>query len=484
MHTRLLRPGMWIGAVLILAGTASGQTAGLSTAETLKIKGDIAETATASDPATLSRTELSRGTEKGQALTLEACVRIALDNNPAIRAVREGVSAAKEGVGEANAPYYPELAVSAGYSRWERHAFLPSGLARPGMPTVIGPTDDWVAGLKARYTLFDSGARRAKLRAAISGQGLAEGDLARVRQDIAFDVHQSYYGFISALEALSVAEKNLVRAKDHLRIAGERKAAGAVPRADVVRAQTRAADEKLNLVRAEHLVRIARGNLNTAMGLSAEMPIDEEIRRETIQLFAATDLAKAYDRAVRNRPEIRTAQRRIEMAQHAVDGAKSAFGPKVRVEGGYGRQDDNFFPDDKDWMVGVVVELPIFTGFSRTHRLGRTKAELLKEEAEVQRLIRNVRREVWSANSKLTESYEEIQTAAVLVKDAEESVRLTEERYAAGAGTITELLDTQAALARAGAARVEAQWNYHIAKAAFDRSIGSLIAKEEAAPLQ
>ena len=482
MHTRLLRPQTWIGVVLILAGAAFGEAADSSAAETPKIENYIAGAALASDPATLSGTGRSRDAENGQALTLEACVRIALDNNPAIRAVREGVSAAKEGVGEANAPYYPEVALSAGYSRWERHAFLPSGLGRPGMPTAIGPTDDWVAGLKARYTLFDSGARRARLRAAISGKGVAEGDLARIRQDIALDVHQSYYGLISALEALSVAEKNLVRAKDHLRIAGERKAAGAVPRADVVRAQARAADEKLNLVRAEHLVRMARGDLNTAMGLSAEMPIDVEIRGETVQPFTEIDLAKAYDLAVRNRPEIRTALRRIEMAQHAVDGAKSAFGPKVRVEGGYGRQDENFFPDDKDWMVGVVIELPIFTGFARTHRLGRTKAELLKEEAEVQRLIRNVRREVWSANSKLTESYEAIQAVAVLVKDAEESVRLTQERYAAGAGTITELLDTQAALARAGAARVEAQWNYHIAKAAFDRSIGSLIAEEEAAP--
>jgi outer membrane protein len=479
MHTRLLKPGTLIGTVLILAGTALGEAVGLSAAEKPKIENYIARRALTSNPPVISGTGLASGTEKERALTLEACVRIAFDKNPAIQAAREGVSAAQEAVGEANAPYYPELAVNAGYSRWERHAFLPNGFTKPGMPSAIGPTDDWIAGLKASYTLFDSGERRAKLRAAISGKEVAEGDWNRIRQDIALDVHQSYYGLISALEALSVAGKNLTRAEDHLRLARERKAVGAVPQADVVRAQARVADEKLALVRVENLVRITRGNLNTAMGLSADTPINTECRAEEIKQSEGIDMTRAYDQALHSRPEITMALRRVEMAQNAVDGAKSAFGPKVRVEGGYGRQDENFFPDDKDWMVGVVIEMPIFTGFSRIHRLGRTKAELLKEEAEVQRLILNIRREVWSANSKLKEAYEEIQATTVLVKDAEESVRLTRERYAAGAGTITELLDTQAALARAGGIRVEAEWNYHIAKASFDRSVGSLIAERK-----
>jgi len=484
MHKRLLRHGTLIGAVLILAGVAFGKAADSSAAEKPKIENYISIRALTSNPPVLSETGLSPGTEKWRALTLEACVRIALDNNPAIQAAREGVSVAQEAVGEANAPYYPELALSAGYSRWERHAFLPNGFARPGMPSAIGPTDDWVAGLKARYILFDSGERRAKLRAAISGKEVAKGDWDRSRQDIALDVHQSYYGLVSALEALSVAGTNLSRAEDHLRLARERKSAGTVPQADVVRAQAQVANERLALVRVENLVRITRGNLNTAMGLSAETPIDVQFRAEEIKQSEEIDITRAYDQALHSRPEIAMALRRVEMAQHAVDGAKSAFGPKVRVEGGYGRQDENFFPDDKDWMVGIIIDMPIFTGFSRTHRLGRTKAELLKEEAEVQRLIRNVRREVWSANSKLKEAYEEIWATAVLVKDAEESVRLTRERYAVGAGTITELLDTQAALARADATRAEAEWNYHIAKASFDHSVGSLIAEEKAAPPQ
>ncbi len=88
-----------------------------------------------------------------------------------------------------------------------------------------------------------------------------------MRQDIALAVHQAYYGHIAARVAHSIAGKNLTRAEDHLRLAKERFDAGAAPQLDVFRAQVEASDARLSLVKADNLVRISRGNLNTAMGL-------------------------------------------------------------------------------------------------------------------------------------------------------------------------------------------------------------------------
>ena len=55
----------------------------------------------------------------------------------------------------------------------------------------------------------------------------------------------------------------------------------------------------------------------------------------------------------------------------------------------------------------------------------------------------------------VTETYQTLETSRILVQDALESHRLSRERYEAGAGTITELLDAQTALARAEATRVD-----------------------------
>ena len=124
--------------------------------------------------------------------------------------------------------------------------------------------------------------------------------------------------------------------------------------------------------------------------------------------------------------------------------------------------------------MGVTLEWPLFTGFARKHRLARTKADLSKEEAEAERLKLAVRQEVWNAFSKVTEGYQTLETTQTLVQDALESQRLSRERYEAGAGTITELLDAQTALARAQATRVEAEWDYRMAQAYLKRAVGTL----------
>jgi len=157
-----------------------------------------------------------------------------------------------------------------------------------------------------------------------------------------------------------------------------------------------------------------------------------------------------------------------------VAAAKSDFGPKVKADARYGWRDSDFWPQDEDWSVGVAVELPLFTGFSRTHRLNRANRELSKEEAQARSFVLAVRQEVWTTHSRVKEAYEALEAATVLVADARESMRLTRQRYEAGTNTITDLLDAQTALARAEGVQVEARWNYLISKAAFDRASGAL----------
>lgn len=409
-------------------------------------------------------------------LALDGCVRIALADNPMAQASREGVAAAREAVGEAWSTYYPQVGLSAGYRRWESHAFLPSGLggAMGTTPDTVGPTDDWSGGLTASLTLFDSGRRRARILAAKARHGASREELAAVEQDTALNVHQAFYGLLSADDALRVARENAKRAEDHLRLAGERKEAGVAVQADVLRARVEVADRKLAIVRAESLVRIARGNLNTAMGLPAELPVEVQPARPEIVPADDAGLAVAFDQAMHKRPELTAALNRIAGARSDVAAAKSDFGPTVRADARYGWRDDAFWPKDEDWSVGVAVELPLFTGFSRTHRLNRARRELSAEEAQVRNLVLGVRQEVWTTHSRLREAYEALEATRVLVADARESMRLTRQQYEAGTSTMTDLLDAQTALSRAEGVQVEASWNYLTNKAAFERAIGTL----------
>ncbi|AQQ72209.1 Outer membrane efflux protein BepC precursor [Limihaloglobus sulfuriphilus] len=416
-------------------------------------------------------------------LTLDACIRIAQAQNPLLQASREGLAAANYAVQGAKSGYYPHVNLAADYRRFQSHAFLPGGLGGAAGPqtSVIGPTNDYSGGLSAQWLLFDSGRRRAQLASAKANANASKYELETVEQDITLMVQQAYYSLLSAYEALKIARENQTRAQDHLSLAQQRKDVGVAVEADVLRMRVEVAERRLSVVRAENLVRIGKGNLNTAMGLPPELELEIVDALPRIIPPETVDLNESFKSAMMQRSELKAALHRITGSQSDVAAAKSDFGPVLRAIGSYGLRDSEFWPHDKDWSAGIGVELPLFTGFERSSQLNRLRRELAREEALIRRLIITIRQEIWTSYSHFTEAFEEMKASQTLVKDARESMRLARERYQVGKSTATDLLDSQTALSRAESVLVEAQWNYHIAKAAFERSKGFAYNSDSAA---
>lgn len=422
-----------------------------------------------------SPTNQNDGNDLSKPLTLDKCVVIALDKNPLQRAAKEGVAAAKAIVGQTRSSYYPQIDATGGYSRWERHIFLPNGLNRPGMSSTVGPTDDWSASLNLRYNLFDSGKRRAELMAALAQQQASEQTVQQIRQDITLNVHQAYFGYLAALDVNKIAEQNRKRAESHFQIAENRYAAGQIPQAEVLRVKVDVSDSKLSLVRAQSMIRIAQAQLNTAMGLPAEMLLEVNGSQETITAPDEGSLYAALQKAVHSRPELKAALNKISAAKSNIKAAKSEYGPQIAAEGRYGREDSSFFPKDDSWMVGVFVKVPLFDGFQRDNKVRYAKAKLSEQEALIEQSILEIKQQVWNSYAKLKEGYEAVQATETMVQEAQESMRLTQERYQVGQSTTNDLLDGRTALVKAEGSRTQVQWDYYIALADFKRSIGDLL---------
>ena len=411
----------------------------------------------------------------GQALTLDDCLRIATDGHPILAAAAAGVTAASEAVGEAQTPYWPQIDFSAGYHRWQKRAFLPSGLTLPGrsVPEIIGPLNDWTGGLYSRMTLFDFGERRAGLDAARARWKGAQADADATRSDIRLSVQSAFFALAAAQDLLAVAERNLRRTESHLALAQARHDAGAVPMADVLRVQAEVASAQLELISARSRMRTATGQLNTTMGRPAETSLALASPAAEPISTAVVDLDAAVRQAVANRPELKAEQRRVDAARSGVDGARAARAPKLRADGSYGVNDTAFLPDTKEWQVGLSVDLPVFDAGSRAHRLAQSKAELAREQAVFENRVLQVRQDVWAAVSELERARDSIAANETRVRASDESLRVVRERYQSGAALVTDLLDTQTALASAEASLAEARWSFLTARAAYVRAVGN-----------
>jgi len=408
-------------------------------------------------------------------LSLDDCLRLAQQSQPLLTAAEAGVAAAGEAVDEARAPFWPEVDLSSGYHRWQQRAFLPAGLVIPGLgvPKLIGPLDDWDGGLSSRVTLFDFGARRFGLDAARARFAGAQADAATTRADVRLSVQSAFYALAAAQDLVGVADRNLARTEIHLALAQARRDAGAVPQADVLRTQAEVAAARLQLISARSRVRTAAGQLNTAMGRPAETPVAIAAPGADAPPPSTAAVEADIARAVAQRSELKSAQRGLDAARANVDAARAARAPRLQADGSFGWNDTDFLPQTKQWQVGVSVDLPVFDAGSRAHRVARSRADLAREQAVYDSRVLQVRQEVWAAASELQRAWDSIAAAAAEVRTSEESLRVVRERYQSGAALITDLLDTQTALASAEAALAEARWTYLADRAAYARAVGA-----------
>jgi outer membrane protein TolC len=412
-----------------------------------------------------------------QVLTLEKATEIAVDFNPLARIAREGIVISWESVGIAYSPYYPQIDFRASYRRWKSHIFLPGGLLTQFpilISSTVGPVDEFVINVRGRYSLYDGGERCADLTAAYANYYIAKEEAERTRQNILLSVYEAYFTYLADTEANYYAHQNLFNAQNHRRIASDRYKAGAVPLADVIRTEVEVSEAQLNVIRTESMMRISKGNLNVAMGIPPEVCYEIDPHPDCFTDISNIDVCKATEVALQYRPEINQAYQRITVAQAGVDRARSASRPHVFAEGFYGKKDEIFFPEDPDWSIGVFIEMPIFTGFRLTHELYRARGEERREFASYDNVTLNVQQEVWNSYSRLLEASQLIQTSRVQIRFAKENLRIAEERYRTGAGTINDLTDAQTALAQSGSNYTDAYWNYYISQAFLKRSMGIL----------
>lgn len=408
-------------------------------------------------------------------MALDDCLRAAAGQHPALAAAQAGVSAARESVGEAEAPFYPSLDVNAGYHRWQHRAYLPAGLSLPGrpLPATIGPLNDWNGGLASRVTLFDFGERRAGLEAAVARRAGAEADAAALQADVRLAVQSGFYTLAAAQELQAVAVRNVGRAEAHQRLALARREAGAVPQADVLRMDAEVANARVQLINAASRVRIATGRLNTAMGRPADTALAIAPAANLPAPPNHAELEAAASRALTQRPEVTAGEKRTAAARATVTAAQASRAPKVRADAAFGWRDTALLPDTREWQAGLAVDFPLFDAGSRVRRIARSKAELAREESAFANRRLQIRDEVWVAAAEVERAWSAIAAQEAGVRASEESLRVVRERYQLGSALITDLLDTQTALARAESALAESRWGYLAARAAFDRAVGA-----------
>jgi len=409
------------------------------------------------------KAEAENPIKKGERLSIQRCIELAITNHPVINAARNTVKVNESRIGQARSNYYPQLNWQTGYSRISP--------AISGTTRSLGSStyDQYASNLNLTQNLYDFEKTATQVQIQNLNADSSRQDLNTTEAQIILGVKQSYYSLVQAEKNREVARESVKQFQIHLEQAKGFFEVGVKPKFDVTKAEVDLSNAKLNLIRAENAFRIARVNLNNAIGVpgAPEYSLDHTLLFEKYEVDLQEALKKAYD----NRPDLRSLMMKVEAGSQSMELAKKGYYPYVTGNASWGFEGQDF-PLDKSWNVGATLNIPLFSGFQTKNQVAEAKATLDVLKDNEQSLRMQIRLEVEQAYSNLIEATEGIATAQLTVRQAEENFDLANGRYASGVGNPIEVTDALVALSNARTTHIAALTGYKTAQASLEKAMG------------
>lgn len=400
--------------------------------------------------------------KEGERLTLERCVEIALRNQPNIIAAKSNVLAAGSKVGQAESSYYPQVNLSTGYSKTSP---VPSTSVRSG----AGAFDDYGVNASLQQNIYDFGKTRLSVKVQEHNLDATRSDLESTAIQTVYKVKDAYYGVLLAVRNRDVAVDTVKQFEQHLAQAKGFYEAGTKPRFDVTKAEVDLSNSRLNRIKAENAVRMAKAALNNAMGVLASPEYSIEDRLE----FTPYDITfdAAFSKALANRPDLRSTAAKKRGAEESVELSTRGYYPSLSGSAEYSRGGQKF-PLQEGWNVGATLTIPLFSGFATKYQVEEARANLNAASANEDAVKQTVFFEVRQAYLNLQEARESVPAAEISVKQAEENLDLANGRYTAGVGSPIEVTDARVSYVTARTAYIKALSDYKVAQAALEKAMG------------
>lgn len=397
--------------------------------------------------------------QKGDVLTLQQCVDIALKNHPAINAAAGTIRQSESKIGQARAGYYPQINIQSGYSRIGQ---APTSLRS-------NPYNYYSNSLNLNQTLFDFGKTSSSVDIQILTKQSAEADFQNTAASLVLGVKEAYYSFLKAKMSEIVAKETVNQFQQHFDVAETFFETGKSSKIDVTSAEVNLSNARIQLISVQNALHIARVTLNKAMGLisAPEYDVEEQFYLEKISISFETALAQAYE----NRPDLLSTGLKKEALEKGIDLNKKGYLPVLSGNAAYGYAGDDTSMD-KSWNVGVALAFPLFSGLSTKYAVDEARANLDVARANEESLRQSVYQEVQSAWLNRREAFERIEAGRIIVRQAEENVELAKGRYETGVGNSIEITDAMIKLNNAKMTYITALSDFSVAQARLEKAIG------------
>ncbi|MBS1855181.1 MAG: TolC family protein [Acidobacteria bacterium] len=424
-----------------------------------------------------------------QGLSLRDAVRLALRENPAIAATGAAVKASDARVEQAHSGALPKVNYSENFARSNNPVFVFSSLLTQhqfGMENFnIGPLNrpdslnNFQSVVSVDQPLYDAGQTRNAVKMAQIGRDATGEERRRVQMQLIAGASRAYWGALLAAESLKTAEQAVKSAEADLERAQSVRAAGMATDVDVLSIRVHLAAVNEQRIQRAAQLDVARAALNDVLGAPLDTGHDLTSRLTPLNL-PDLQLAALEKEASASRPEARGSRLAEDLARTQSAAARSALLPQVGFHAAFEADRQRFINrGGANWLASIGLKWNLFNGNADKARIEESAQNLERAGADQRRVDSAVRLEVRRAWADLTAAQQRIAVAQAAVAEAEESLRITQNRYGAGMTNVTDLLRNETAVLESRTRYLAAVHDQRVAAAMLELAAGRLTADSE-----
>ncbi len=403
-------------------------------------------------------------------LSLNEAIQEAIRQNPQTAASLAVIEQAEQQVQQARSGYHPQVYLSETLSntnnpmwafgtklnqeRITQEDFVPDRLNHPSSITNSAT----VVGLE--WPLYTGGQVGLRVdQANIQVQG-ATRQADRVRQQLIARTVSAYSQVVLAQANLQVVEDALRTAKAYREMIETRYRSGLVVKSDALRAQVRVAELEQERIQAESQIQVAQAMLNSILGRSVDDRFDVSDILQPPKPMPSGSIESWEEKAIQQRPDLAAIRLKQQMAEKEVARSRAEHLPQIAMIGNYEINSEKFDDAGTNYTVGAMMKINLYSGQRITAKTREAEAVVRQINALKRDMKSAVQLETRQAYLRLTSSYNRIAVAEKAVAQAEEGLKIAQDRYENGLYPLVSLLDAELALKQARTAHLQALHEY------------------------
>ncbi len=408
--------------------------------------------------------------EKSNLLSLEQAISTTINNNRNIQLSNIDEKIAISNYKQTEAIYLPQISLSytAFNSNNPLNAFgfklqqrtVSQNDFNPTLLNYPSNTADFSTKLEIQQPIFNMDLM-FKRKAALKQQEVYNSKTQRTKEYLTFLTTKAYLQLELSYEAVAVLEETLQNTKALYKFTDDRYQQGLVQKSDVLNTQVYIATVEKNLAVAKSNIANASDFLSNLMGTSLGITYTTvSNKKELLNDNISTEKVNE------SRADFIAMQKAIEASNLMIESSKKSYLPKLNAFGNYQLNDNRALGfGANSYLVGLQFSWDIFKGNKTKNEIATQTLERNKLNVTLEKEKEESQLELNKTNRDFQDGLFAIKQQKIAVEQAEEALRILQNRYQQGLVNTTDVLQATTQVSQQKFGLSQANFNTKITKA-------------------